>query len=261
VSHATDGEAALGTLTGALGPMDGLVNSHAVAPTSDCCGPLKRNGIRPSRSTLGRCSPVEWRTISCRARSGRLDIERATHVRACAPLFWRKLRLARRRFERMIKLLTIGEHADLADKARRRRPRLSLNEKQEIARLYADAGTPTSDIRDRFGLGESSLYRVLKEYGVPLRGRTPSQAKAAARVGFRAGGTRRSTRRSAQPPDAVRSGLNGRKGTASTPNATTKRFLVRFSVDQVFVATDIHDVLRQVDALCVADVVSIVRAG
>jgi transposase-like protein len=53
-----------------------------------------------------------------------------------------------------------------------RRPRLSLEEKQEVARLYADASTPTSEICERMGIGESSLYRILQLQGVPLRGRT-----------------------------------------------------------------------------------------
>ena len=53
-----------------------------------------------------------------------------------------------------------------------RRPRLSLEEKQEIARLYADTSTPTSEICARLGIGESSLYRIVQLQGVPLRGRT-----------------------------------------------------------------------------------------
>jgi transposase-like protein len=49
---------------------------------------------------------------------------------------------------------------------------LSLEEKQEVARLYADSSTPTSEICARLGIGESSLYRILQLQGVPLRGRT-----------------------------------------------------------------------------------------
>ncbi|HEY6409213.1 MAG TPA: hypothetical protein VIY29_17260, partial [Ktedonobacteraceae bacterium] len=40
-----------------------------------------------------------------------------------------------------------------------RRPRLSLEEKQEVARLYASTSTPTSEICARLGIGESSVYR------------------------------------------------------------------------------------------------------
>ncbi len=53
-----------------------------------------------------------------------------------------------------------------------RRPRLSLEEKQEVARLYAATSTPTSEICARLGIGESSLYRIVQLQGIPLRGRT-----------------------------------------------------------------------------------------
>jgi transposase-like protein len=53
-----------------------------------------------------------------------------------------------------------------------RRPRLSLEEKREIARLYANTSSSTSEICARLGIGESSLYRILQLQGVTLRGRT-----------------------------------------------------------------------------------------
>ena len=55
-----------------------------------------------------------------------------------------------------------------------RRPRLSLDEKREIARLYADTSTSTSEICARLGIGESSLYRIVQLQGLRLRGRTAS---------------------------------------------------------------------------------------
>ncbi|MDQ6674814.1 MAG: helix-turn-helix domain-containing protein [Chloroflexota bacterium] len=61
---------------------------------------------------------------------------------------------------------------------RSRRPSLSLEEKQEIARLYADSSTSTSEICARLGIGESSLYRILQLQGVPLRGRTAPSVSA-----------------------------------------------------------------------------------
>jgi len=59
-----------------------------------------------------------------------------------------------------------------------RRPRLSPEEKQEIARLYADTSTSTSEICARLGIGESSLYRIVQLQGVPLRGRTAPSVSA-----------------------------------------------------------------------------------
>src|SRR5437879_9412606 len=58
-----------------------------------------------------------------------------------------------------------------------RRRRLSPDEERDIARLYADTSTPTSEIRERFGIGESSLYRVVQRHGLSLRGRSASSAK------------------------------------------------------------------------------------
>jgi transposase-like protein len=62
------------------------------------------------------------------------------------------------------------------NKTRSRRPRLSLEEKREIARLYADTSTSTSEICARLGIGESSLYRIIQLQGIPPRGRTGSSA-------------------------------------------------------------------------------------
>jgi len=73
-----------------------------------------------------------------------------------------------------------------------RRRRISQDEEREIARLYADNSTSTAEIRQRFGIGDSSLYRVVQRHGVALRGHTglstrskPSRAKPAAGTGSR----------------------------------------------------------------------------
>jgi len=68
--------------------------------------------------------------------------------------------------------------ARMASVIKTRRPRLSLREKQEIAGLYADTCTSTSEICARLGIGESSLYRIVQLQGVPLRGRTASSVSA-----------------------------------------------------------------------------------
>ncbi len=55
-----------------------------------------------------------------------------------------------------------------------RRPRLSLDEQREIARLYANTSTSTSEICRQLGIGESTLYRIVQLQGLPPRGRTTS---------------------------------------------------------------------------------------
>src|SRR5579859_6830522 len=60
-------------------------------------------------------------------------------------------------------------------KRRRRAPRRNLTEEQkrEITHLYSETSTPLPEIRQRFGIGDSSLYRLIQQYGGKLRGRTP----------------------------------------------------------------------------------------
>src|SRR5438270_13748909 len=55
----------------------------------------------------------------------------------------------------------------------RRSPRrmLSEDQKREVVRLYAETITPLEEIRRYFGIAESSLYRLIKQRGVPPRGR------------------------------------------------------------------------------------------
>src|SRR5439155_21956929 len=59
----------------------------------------------------------------------------------------------------------------------RRRRRLTNNEALEIARLYGETSTPTSEIRERFGIGDSSLYRIVQRQGIALRGRSASSTR------------------------------------------------------------------------------------
>jgi transposase-like protein len=61
---------------------------------------------------------------------------------------------------------------------RTRRPRLSPDEKREVARLYADTSTSTSEICARLGIAESSLYRIVQRQGLPPRGRTVSSTSS-----------------------------------------------------------------------------------
>src|SRR5258708_40379293 len=111
---------------------------------------------------------------------------------------------------------TKGAHETQASKVKpggSRRRTLSTTEGREIARLYAETNTPTSDIRARFGIGESSLYRIVQRQGVPLRGRT-SASKAPGR-------------QPAQAPDPRRSRSSSGGGQTASParstNATTAR--------------------------------------
>src|SRR4030088_771814 len=52
------------------------------------------------------------------------------------------------------------------------RRKLSDQQEREVTRLYAETETPVSEISKRFGIGESSVYRVAQRHGAALRGRS-----------------------------------------------------------------------------------------
>src|SRR5713101_4752540 len=87
-----------------------------------------------------------------------------------------------------------GSNGDGAqgDGATTTRRKLSDQQEREVTRLYAETETPVSEISKRFGIGESSVYRVAQRHGAKLRGRTTtaSASRPAARAATGAGGRR-----------------------------------------------------------------------
>jgi transposase-like protein len=157
-----------------------------------------------------------------------------------------------------ITLTTLDQPDRTAAKGKRRR-RLTQDQQREIARLYSQTETPTPEIRALFGLADSSLYRVLQRQGVSLRGRasTPGGSpttKARAKPLTDAPSRRRSAR-SASPQAVsttdIKDGVHPRTGAL--------QFRVRFTLERVFDARDIHDALRQAQSLGATDVEAIAR--
>jgi transposase-like protein len=166
---------------------------------------------------------------------------------------------------------------------RSRRRRLTLDEEREIARLYAETGTSTSQICAQFGIGESSLYRVVQRQGVPPRGRSAS-SKPAGGQPVQAPKTRRSRSSStgvpaASPPRSMtasgqsRAGRRpnvrvaprtaptiSRTGSASSPTgAVGRQFRIRYRAERVFEARNVQDALRQAESLGATDITEVVR--
>jgi transposase-like protein len=160
---------------------------------------------------------------------------------------------------RKVSHLTNIEPPSSSTASPRRRRRLSPDEQRKIARLYADSSTPTAEIRDRFGIGESSLYRVLQRYAVPLRGRSASQAEASSDARASApvrGRPRRVLARGGSPSPRMRVSSKA----AATPNAALHRFRVQFAADRIIDAVDISHALRQAEALGATDILAVARA-
>jgi transposase-like protein len=155
-----------------------------------------------------------------------------------------------------------------------RRRRLSADEGREIARLYAESNTLTSDICERFGIGESSLYRILQRRGIPLRGRTSSskpQVPQPAQVQHaRRSGSSNNGRRAASPPHSTPATNTRRASVASPPTPSTRsaasqpgrarqRYRIRFQGERVVEAQDIRDALRQADLLGAIEITAVAR--
>jgi transposase-like protein len=182
---------------------------------------------------------------------------------------------------------TDGAQAGKASSDRSRRRRLSPEQQREVARLYADANIPTSEIRERFGIGESSLYRIVQRQEVPLRGRGQTVSSQAERSegsdGRQDSPTSRPVRKqrgSASQPRAAgaRTGRGtsrradgaGATMTSARPAPRSQsprsqspqhRFRIRFEGERVVEAPDIQSALRQIEALGSAEIRSVTREG
>jgi transposase-like protein len=142
------------------------------------------------------------------------------------------------------------------DSAPSRRLRLSEDQQRQIAQLYAQIGASVADIRQRFGVGEPSVYRVLQKHGVPLRGRAtagsdtrPSENAVAQQEGT----TTRKSRTNVRRPAPTAHG--------GSPNNGAIDFRVEFRVERTIDAVDIRDALRQTDALGATEIAEITRVA
>jgi transposase-like protein len=148
--------------------------------------------------------------------------------------------------------------ADTAAPGRAPRHRLTPDQEREVARLYAETATPTSEVRQRFGITESSLYRILQRQGVALRGRAPSAKEPVARRG-RAAMTRRA-RPGQRQRAAARSPAALAPATAVSPAAgAPQAFRVQFQGQAIVEARDIRDALRQAESFGAIEVTAITR--
>ena len=138
------------------------------------------------------------------------------------------------------------------------RRRLTPEQNREIARLYGETATPTPEIRERFGIGESSLYRVLQKQGVSLRGRATSASGGAA-AGTPTSGAGPRSRGRPRRDASVAAHVQGARRTAVSQNRATRQFRVRFEGQRVFEARDIRDALRQAEAFGASSIVEIAR--
>jgi transposase-like protein len=178
-----------------------------------------------------------------------------------------------------------------SDGATGTRRKLTDQQEAEVTRLYAQTDTPVSEISKRFGIGESSVYRVAQRHGAALRGRTATSATSTPRAASAtpaAASTGRGTRGRAAGRPAASAGratpaasTNGRRtgaraaraaatparrtapAAAATPRAAAggarREFRVSFVAVRVFAAVDMADAIRQAEAAGATDITGIVR--
>jgi transposase-like protein len=171
-----------------------------------------------------------------------------------------------------------------------RRARVSKDEEREIARLYAETATPISEIRERFGIGDGSLYRVLQRLGVAVRGRAasirqqnPPQAQTPASGRLRDASANQAQRAVSRQTTAAttaaakrgvdkRSGRRPMRGASVTQAAPLSsgvvatqtggdrhRFRIRFLGESVVEATDMRDALRKAKSFGAIEITAVSR--
>ena len=167
---------------------------------------------------------------------------------------------------------------------------LRLSSCLEIARLYAETSTPTAEIREQFGIGDSSLYRIVQQQGIALRGRTASstrpnapRAQTPAARRLLSSSPKQAQEAVSQPgsneaPTGARQArrVNARSGgirvrrapvtektaaPSDTASGTGKRqqFRILFMAERVVRATDMRDALRQAESLGATEITAVSR--
>jgi len=151
--------------------------------------------------------------------------------------------------------------------ARSPRRRLDAAQEREIAQLYVDGSTSTAAIRERFGIGQSSLSRIVQRQGMPLRGRGASSAPAAPSP--RPAPTRQQRRSpsagGAQPapaqPRSTATATGPSRRAAAPPSAgLAQRFRIEYTGEAVVEAQDVRDAIRQAESLGATEITAVSRA-
>jgi transposase-like protein len=159
------------------------------------------------------------------------------------------------------KLSSENQSSSVEPKAHRSPRRiLSEHQKREVARLYAETTTPVPEIKRQFGIAESSLYRLIQQRGVALRGRAPvangSGLKSVPQPTASNGDV--PTSRQSVPS---RSNVSRRQTPSLSPSSKSGvAYRVSFAALQIVTAVDIHDALRQAEHLGATEITAIVRS-
>ena len=155
-----------------------------------------------------------------------------------------------------------GIQSTSAERSGTRSPRrfLSEDQKREVLRLYAETSTPLPDIKQQFGIAESSLYRLIQQRGVTPRGRLPVMTRPGSKS------ARRRTALNGDPAgsrQSVRSGssISRRQTPLLSPSGKAGvNYRVSFAAQRIVSAVDMRDAIRQAEELGAIEITAIIRS-
>jgi hypothetical protein len=126
--------------------------------------------------------------------------------------------------------------------------------------MYADAGASATEIRQRFGISDPTLYRVLLKQNIPLRRRGTRAADPRKVVDQESASRESARRRQTSAAQPTRAPQLARLDAGSADTGETS-FVVEFRAERVFDAVGILDALHQAESTGAHDIVSIRRVA
>ena len=243
-------------------------------PTSLSVGAQRQLG--PGSRGVGGHAPSAWSAVRARTAEASLRQPRGSSMLTSRYVMQDVMQVTRAEPQEHGPAASMEDTQTQASAARpTASPRRRLNPDQagEVARLYAEGSVSTAEIRARFGIGESSLYRILQRQGIPLRGR--AAVSEGAGPASEQGSRRRRWRRSGAAQErggaagrssrgrtrgGVRPGAAGPTGAAAARNSGVRgRFRVQFVGETIVEAQDIRDALRQAESLGATEITAVTR--
>jgi transposase-like protein len=145
---------------------------------------------------------------------------------------------------------------EVAQRVFPRQRALTDEQEQALTHLYAETDTPLSEIARTYGIGQASVYRVVKRRGAALRGRV-SRDRGGPTSEVPSMPPSPAARRLAPAPASGGTQLGARP--ARLREQARHRFQVTYLLERVVAAEDVHDAIRQLEAIGVTEIRAIVR--